>query len=193
MTYQIKNIKEEILADDWVPLKKLKFDYQNMDGSWNHMDREAYCRPNAVACLLYNKEKKTVILTQQFRMPVYLSDKDDAFILEACAGILEDATAEGAMLREIEEETGYHLAAAKKIYEVYSSPGAMTEKVYGFVASYRDKDKKSKGGGLAEENEDIKVVEFTFDEINKMMQENRIKDAKTLLLLQYAALNIFKN
>ncbi|MAZ27865.1 MAG: GDP-mannose pyrophosphatase [Cytophagaceae bacterium] len=191
MTYKLKNVVEETLSDDWVPLKKISYDYQAMDGSWNHMDREAYFRPDAVACLLYNSDKETVILTQQFRMPVWSNNKEDAFILEACAGILEDASAEAGILREIEEETGYRLPHATKVFEVYSSPGAMTEKIHGFIAPYTEHEKVSEGGGLDEENEDIKVVEYTYAEIKHMMKKHLIKDAKTLLLLQHAALTIF--
>jgi GDP-mannose pyrophosphatase NudK len=182
----IKNIKTEILSDNWYKLRKITFDHQMKNGEWVTQSREAYDRGNGAVILLYNKIKKTVILTQQFRMPTYLNGNPDGMLIEACAGLLDADNAEDCIRRETEEETGFEISEVKKVFEVYMSPGSVTEMLYFFVAEYHAHQRVHQGGGIDHEN--IEVLEMSFEEALSKIKTGAIKDAKTIMLLQYAAL-----
>ena len=185
----VRNIQETLLSDNWFWLKKVTFEYQREDGEWESQVREVYDRGNGAAVLLYNKESQKVILTRQFRMPTYYNGNKDGMMVEVCAGILEDENPEKTILKEIEEETGYRVPALQKVMESYMSPGSVTEILHFYLAAYRDQMKVDDGGGLAEETENIEVLEVVFSEALEWVKEGKIKDAKTIMLLQYAALN----
>lgn len=129
MKDNIKNIEEKVLSNAHFTLKELSFEYLNLDKEWEEQKREVFDRGDGVVVLLFNKEKQEIILTEQFRMPVYMNKKEDAMLWEACAGMLDDNDPETAILKEIEEETGYRLQPEnlEKVYEAYSSPGAVTD------------------------------------------------------------------
>ena len=186
----LKNIKYNVLSKEWATLHRIDYDYQFKDGSWKTISRESYNRGNGTSVLLYNVEKQTVILTRQFRMPAYVNDKQDGMSIEVCAGALDkNEEPETCIIREIEEEVGYRVDEVKKVLECYMSPGAVTEKMYLFVAEYTDEMKVHSGGGLESEDEEIEVLEIPFIEALQMMKQNKIIDAKTQLLLQYAQIN----
>jgi nudix-type nucleoside diphosphatase (YffH/AdpP family) len=189
MSENIKINKTEILSNKRYILKNIEFELKKKDGCWEKQQREVYDHGNAVTVLLYNNEKRTVILTKQFRIASYLNGNKEGTLIEACAGLLEDETPEEAVKREITEETGYELKEVKKIFEAYMTPGAYTELLYFFIAEYESKQKINEGGGLVEEQEEIEILEIDFDKAYKMIQTGEIKDAKTILLLQYARLN----
>lgn len=182
----IKNIKKVVLSDNWYTLNKFTFDFQLKNGNWVTQSRESYDRGNGAAILLFNKEKQTVILTKQFRMPTYVNGNEDGYMIEVCAGLLDNDNPEDCIKKEVEEETGYKVSNVKKVMEVYSSPGAVTEILYYFIAEYSDAMKVSDGGGLASEHEDIEVLEMPFSEALQLIDNGQIKDAKTIILLQYA-------
>lgn len=181
--------KTEVLSDNWYTLNKVTYDYQKQNGEWETHNREAYDRGNGATILLYNKEKGTVILTSQFRLPTYLNGNDSGNLIEACAGLLDKDNPEDCIKKETEEETGYKVSKVKKIFEAYMSPGSVTEILYFFIAEYNEDMKVTEGGGLAEEQENIEVLELTFENAYGMIQSGEIKDAKTIMLLQYAKLN----
>jgi len=183
-------IKESILlSDNWYSLKKIVFDYLKKDGTWETQEREAYDRGNGAVILLYNKAQQTIILTRQFRMPTYVNGNEDGLMIEACAGILEQENPEDSIKRETEEETGYRLLKVEKVMEAYMSPGSVTEILYFFIAEYDSGMKINEGGGVAEEQEEIEVLELDFQQAMEMVKTGEIKDAKTIMLLQYAALH----
>jgi GDP-mannose pyrophosphatase NudK len=166
-------------------LKKIQFERTTKGGGIQSQEREVYDHGNAVAALLYNREKRTVLLTRQFRLPAYLND-GDGMLWEACAGMVEKGEEpEATMKREIREEVGYEITALQKIYEVYSSPGSLKELLILFVGEYNPDQKASEGGGLKEEGEDIEVVEMPLQEALKKANSGEIKDAKTVLLIQW--------
>jgi nudix-type nucleoside diphosphatase (YffH/AdpP family) len=185
-------IKEEIiLADDWSTLKKTLLDFQRADGEWLPLVRETYDRGNGAAILLYNRAKRSVVLTRQFRYPAFVNGYGDLMI-EACAGLLDENDPETCIRLEAEEETGYRVRDVKKIGEIYMSPGSVTEKLFFFVGEYDDQAKVSEGGGLLADGEDIDVVELGIDEALSMIDAGVINDGKTIMLLQYAVLkNLF--
>jgi GDP-mannose pyrophosphatase NudK len=181
--------KKEILSDNWYTLNKVTFDYKNANGSWETQEREAYDRGNGATILLYNKATQTVVLTEQFRLPTYLNGNETGMLIEACAGLLDKDNPEDCIRKESEEETGYRIKDVKKIFEAYMSPGSVTEILYFFVAEYDKSMKVSEGGGVAEEHENIQVLEIPFEKACNMMKAGEVKDAKTIMLLQYALLN----
>jgi GDP-mannose pyrophosphatase NudK len=186
-------VSEEVLSDNWYTLRKYTFDYQHTDGKWERQSREAYDRGNGATILLYNIEKQTVILTRQFRLPTYTNGNETGMLIEACAGLLDKDNAEDCIKRETEEETGYKIKSVKKIFEAYMSPGSVTEILYFFIAEYSADMKVSDGGGCETEQENIEVLEFPFAKAVEMIGTGEIKDAKTMLLIQYAQINeIFK-
>ncbi|CAM0554644.1 GDP-mannose pyrophosphatase NudK [Vreelandella titanicae] len=189
MNTKIKNIEKNLLSDNWYTLNKYSFDYQKPDGEWERQEREAYDRGNGSTILLYNNSKGRVILTRQFRLPTLVNGNADGMLVETCAGLLDEDNAEDCIKKEAEEETGYRIDKVKKIFEAYMSPGSVTEKIYFFVAEYSDAMKVSSGGGLEHEQEDIEVLELDFKDAYAMIGSGEIKDAKTIILLQYAKLN----
>lgn len=181
--------KTELLSDNWYVLNKVTFDYQKKDTSLITQKREVYDRGNGAAILLYNSSQKTVILTRQFRLPTYLNGNKTGMMVEVCAGLLDQDHPEQCIIRETEEETGYRLSSVRKVFESYMSPGAVTEILYFFVGEYNASMKVSEGGGVEHEQENIDVLEYTFDEAYAMIASGQIKDAKTIMLLQYAKIN----
>ena len=185
---RIKDIEKTLLSDNYYTLNKFKFKYQMSNGSWVSQMREVYERGHGAGILLYNTSKKTVVLIKQFRLPTLLHDSKDGFLIEIPAGLLDLDNPEQCVIRETEEEVGIRLKSVKKVYEGYSSPGVLTEKMHFFVAEYTDDMKVSKGGGLASETEDIEVLEMPFTEAVRMLKEGEIVDTRTIVLLQYALL-----
>lgn len=183
------NIKQvEILSDNHYTLRKYIFDYTKADGSSQVQQREAYDRGNGATILLYSKETQTVVLTQQFRLPTFVNGNSTGMMIEACAGLLEQDNPEECIRREAEEETGYKLSDVKKVFEAYTSPGAVTEILHFFVAAYTKDMKVNEGGGV-DESEDIEVLELPFKKALEMITTGEIKDAKTIMLLQYVGLH----
>ena len=182
----IKIQKTELLSDNWYILNKVTFDYQKKDDSWITQKREVYDRGNGAAILLYNTKEKKVLLTRQFRLPTYLNGNKTGMMIEVCAGLLDQDHPEQCIIRETEEETGYRIAKVEKVMETYMSPGAVTEILYLFVGEYDETMKVSEGGGLETEQENIDVLEMSYDDAYAMIASGEIKDAKTILLLQHA-------
>ncbi|AQX11068.1 GDP-mannose pyrophosphatase [Elizabethkingia meningoseptica] len=189
MTPEVKIINTEILSDDWYTLRKVTFEYIKKDGSIQTQSREAYDRGNGATILLYNRDTQTVILTRQFRLPTYVNGNHTGMLIEACAGLLDKDNPEDCIRRETEEETGYKVKDVRKIFEAYMSPGSVTEILHFFIAEYSKEMKVAEGGGLEEEDEDIEVMEVNIDQALRMIQSGEIKDAKTIMLLQYVRLH----
>lgn len=185
----LKNIKTELLSNNYYTLNKLTFDYLMRNGNWVTQMRECYDRGDGAGILLYNKERGTVILTRQFRMPTFLNDNKDGLLVEICAGMLDKDNPEACIIRETEEEVGYRLKEVKKVFEAYSSPGVMTEKMHFFIGEYTDAMKINEGGGLESEHEDIEVLEMSFKDAITMLNTGKINDTRTIVLLQYAQIH----
>ena len=186
---RIKSVRP--LSNGHLKLSAVNFDWRRDDGQWQSQQREVLDRGDAAALLPYNVAQRTVVLVKQFRYPVYANGHDD-LLIEAAAGLLDNASPEERIRAEAEEETGYRLHEVRKIFEAFTSPGALTEKVHFFVAEYEPSMRVSAGGGLIDEGEEIEVLELSIDEALAMIADGRICDAKTIMLLQYAALKIFR-
>lgn len=186
---KVKIIGIKNLSNAHYKLDKVDFEFQTNNGSLQTQSRECYDRGDGAAILLYNPTKKTVILTKQFRMPSYLNGNTSGMMIEVCAGLLDADNPEACIIKEVEEETGFKITNPKKVFELFSTPGAVTEKIHYFVAEYRDDMKISDGGGLEVEHEEIEVLEINFETVLSMVSNGEINDAKTVILLQYAKLN----
>ena len=186
---RVKDVR--LLSDNHYVLKSTTFEFRRANGEWQTQHRETYDRGNGATLLPYNLARRTVVLVKQFRYPAYVNGYDDLMI-EAAAGLLDNASPESRIRAEAEEETGYRLGAIRKVFEAFMSPGSVTEKLHFFVAEYEPQMRVSSGGGLADEGEEIEVLELPIDQALAMIGDGRIVDAKTIMLLQYAALNIFR-
>lgn len=186
----LKNITHNTLSNEWATLHRIDYDYQFKNGAWKRLSRETYNRGHGTAVLLYNIEKRTIILTKQFRMPIHETNPNESQSIEACAGAIDqNDSPQSTIIREIEEEVGYRVEHVEHVLSAYSSPGALTEKMYLFVAQYNDRMKVNEGGGLDNEDEDIEVLEMPFSQAIHMMNNHEIIDAKTIMLLQYAQIH----
>lgn len=185
MASDVKVLKEEILSDSWYTLKKYTIEMTKHDGSRIQLVREAYDRGNGAVILLYNRNRGSVILTRQFRLPTFLNGNKDGMLIEACAGLLDNEHPEDAIVRETQEETGFRIKEVKRVMEVYMSPGSVTELLYFFVAQFEPAEKTDEGGGV--DGEDIEVLELPFAKTLDMIKSGEIKDAKTIMLLYHAA------
>jgi nudix-type nucleoside diphosphatase (YffH/AdpP family) len=178
----------ELLASGWHVLRRTTLDRRRRDGRWTTEHRETYDRGNGATLLLHDVDRGTVLLTRQFRFPVYVNGHPDGMFIEAAAGLLDDESPETAVRREAEEELGVTVGEVQHLFDIWMSPGSVTERLHFFAASYTPADVTGPGGGVEEEGEDIEAVELPFVEALDMIEDGRIADAKTVLLLQWAAL-----
>ena len=185
----VELIRTEVLADDWYVLRKVTFNIRRRNGSWATQSREAYDRGNGATILLYDRARRTVILTRQFRLPTYLNGNASGMLIEACAGLLERDAPEACIQRELEEETGFVVRGVSKVMQAYMSPGSVTEMLYFFIAEYSPAQRRGDGGGVGEE--EIEVLELPFTDALQRIARGEIIDGKTIMLLQYAALHLF--
>jgi nudix-type nucleoside diphosphatase (YffH/AdpP family) len=183
----------EVVSDGWHVLRRTTLRYRRRDGEWTTQQRETYDRGNGAVILLYDLAARTVVLTRQFRFPVYVNDHPDGMFVEAAAGLLDGDSPEVAIIREATEELGITPGAPRHVFDLYMSPGSVTERVHFYVAPYDATEVVGAGGGLVEEGEDIEVLTLDFDEALAMTADGRIADGKTVILLQWAALNLFAN
>jgi GDP-mannose pyrophosphatase NudK len=189
VTSHVEVLKTEVLSDNWYVLRKVTFRLRKRDGSWEVQSREAYDRGNGATILLYDQARRTVVLTQQFRLPTYVNGNASGMLIEACAGLLDQDDPETCIAREAFEETGYEIRNPRKVMQAYMSPGSVTEILHFFVAEYSRVQRVSTGGGV--EEEDIEVMELSFEDALGRIASGEIRDGKTIMLLQYAALHVF--
>ncbi|CAM3740503.1 GDP-mannose pyrophosphatase NudK [Rahnella bruchi] len=181
---RIENVQNQLLSDNWYVLRKYTYDLIKRNGERQPQSREVYDRGNGATILLYNRPKKTVLLIKQFRMPTYVNGNPTGMLLETCAGLLDNDSPEDCIRKEAIEETGFAVGKVDKLFEAYMSPGSVTEIVHFFAAEYDESQRQNAGGGV--EDEDIDVLEVPFTEALAMIKDGRIKDGKTIMLLQHA-------
>ncbi|CAI1164484.1 GDP-mannose pyrophosphatase NudK [Serratia grimesii] len=185
---RVRIVETRVLSDDWYLLKKTTFDFLRRDGVWQRQSRETYDRGDGATILLFNRQAQTVVLTRQFRFPVFVNGHD-GMLIEAAAGLLDNASPEERIRAEAEEETGYFVQNVQKVFEAYMSPGSVTEKLHFFVGEYHADSRVGDGGGVEAEGEDLEVLELPLTEALQAIRQGVIVDAKTIMLLQFVALN----
>ena len=179
--------KSEVLSRDWGTLTRYTYDFRRSDGTTQTLTRETYDRGHGAVLLLYNRPQGTVVLTRQFRLPAYVTGHEDDLI-EVCAGLLDERDPVTAIRREAEEETGFRVGHVEPVWHAYMSPGSVTERLHFYVAEYDDSARQGDGGGVRSDGEDIAVLEMTLDDALDAVDRGEIIDAKTIMLLQHAAL-----
>ena len=185
----VRVVDVELVASAWHVLRRTTLDYRGPDGQWTRQQRETYDRGNGATVLLYDLARRTVLLTRQVRYPVYVNGHPDGMLIETAAGLLDDDDAITAIRREASEETGVRIGEIEHVYDVFMSPGSVTERIHFFAAPYDAGTRTGAGGGLEEEGEHIDVLELDFDESLAMIRDGRIQDAKTIMLLHWAAID----
>ncbi|WP_171923126.1 GDP-mannose pyrophosphatase NudK [Salmonella bongori] len=183
MSQNITLIKDKILSDNYFTLRNITYDLTRRNGEVIRHKREVYDRGNGATILLYNSTKKTVVLVRQFRVATWVNGNDDGMLIETCAGLLDNDEPEVCIRKEAIEETGYEVGEVRKVFELYMSPGGVTELIHFFIAEYRDSRRASTGGGI--EDEDIEVLELPFSRALEMVRSGEIRDGKAVLLLNY--------
>ncbi|WP_460517442.1 NUDIX domain-containing protein [Humibacter antri] len=178
----------EITSDGWHVLRRTTFDIRGRNGLWSTQQRETYDRGNGATILLHDPTRGTVLLTRQFRFPAYVNDHPDGMLIEAAAGLLDEDDPETAIRREAREELGVEVRDLTHVFDAYMSPGSVTECVHFYAAEYTPADRVNAGGGVADEGEDIEILELPFREALQMIADGTIVDGKTIMLLQWAAL-----
>jgi len=187
----IQILNKETLSDKKYPLKSITFEKPDADGVFHTVEKEVYFRPDAVSVLLVDDERKRILLGKQFRMPAFLNGSDSGYLVEACAGIIDEGeTPEDTAHREVDEEFGYKIDSLERVASAYSSPGGVTEYDYLFIARYNENGATGNGGGLKEEGEHIEPIELDFEEARSMLMRGEFRDLKTICLLQYFFMNL---
>ncbi|MBO6892344.1 MAG: NUDIX domain-containing protein [Roseibium sp.] len=189
-TDYLKVLDSEVLSDNWATLTKYRVSYRRRDGEWQEQVREVYDRGHGAVCLLHNPETDCVLLTRQFRLPVWLTGRDP-FVIEAPAGLLEGMDPAERIREELIEETGFQVSALQHLYDVHMSPGSVTEYLAFFTGTYHMKDQVTSGGGKEDEGEDIEVLHVPLEKALDMIRNGEIRDSKTIILLQELALRKF--
>ena len=184
-------VEETLLSDNWYILKKITFERATANGSRARQTREVYDRGNGATILLYNDARRTVVLTRQFRLPAFMNGHD-GYLVETAAGLLDNASPEERIRLEAEEETGYRIGKVEPVFEAFMSPGSVTERLHFCMAAYDARDRIGAGGGLADEGEDIAVLEYGYDAAFAMVASGDIVDAKTIMLLQHLELRLLR-
>jgi nudix-type nucleoside diphosphatase (YffH/AdpP family) len=186
---RVRNVDLTVLSDNWYTLRKATYEYQGRSGRWEVQQREAYDRGNGAVALLLDPDRRTIILTRQFRLPAFVNGHPDGMLIEAPAGLLDDEDAATAIRRELEEETGFVVAHLVELFDVFMSPGSVTERVVFFAGTYRPADRKTAGGGEPSEGEEIEILELGLDAADEMVRSGEIRDGKTIMLIQWALLH----
>lgn len=186
---KIKILSTKVVSNFWGTLEHVKFNYTFKNGETVNLIHEVYGKSDGVALLLFNKKNKTVILTKQFRMPMYVAGVNGGFSYEVCGGVIDNnEVPEQSVVREAKEEIGYRILNLEKVMTLFLSPGIVKEQVHLYIGEYDNDCKVEPGGGVASENEEIEIEELTIIEAFKMIEEQKITDARTILLLQHISL-----
>ena len=183
MSLNINIIKDKILSENWFLLRNMTYELTRSDGSVVRHRREVYDRGNGATILLYNRHKQTVVLVRQFRIATWINGNEDGMLIETCAGLLDSDEPEECVRKEAIEETGFEVGEVRKLFELFMSPGGVTELIYFFIAEYNDTQRANGGGGV--DDEDIEVLELPYNRALEMMANGEIRDGKAVILLQY--------
>lgn len=183
MSLNINVIKDKILSENWFVLRNMTYELTRSDGSVVRHRREVYDRGNGATILLYNRHKQTVVLVRQFRIATWINGNEDGMLIETCAGLLDSDEPEECVRKEAIEETGFEVGEVRKLFELFMSPGGVTELIYFFIAEYNDTQRANDGGGV--DDEDIEVLELPYHRALEMMANGEIRDGKAVILLQY--------
>lgn len=174
------------LLEGWSKVVRIVYRQLRRDGTWQRQDRDLLDRGHGVTVLLYNRRNKSVLLLKQPRIIATISGFDGGETIEACNGLVEGEEPLACAYREVEEETGHRPTELTQIGVVYASPGASLELVYLFIGEYDDSTSIAEGGGIVHEGEDIEILEISLRRALRWRDEQVIRDARTVLVLNWA-------
>jgi nudix-type nucleoside diphosphatase (YffH/AdpP family) len=184
---RVKNMHLEILSNAHYKLRRATYDYERRNGQWQTGMRESYDLGEGAAVLPIDLLTETVVLIKQFRWPAFeLGYKE--LLIETIAGKLDGNDPESCVRREAMEEAGVALGRVDKMFTLFSSPGAVAERLHLFLGEYDSTVHRGNGGGLEQEGEDIEVIELPLQDAYRMIASGEIIDGKTIVLLQAAML-----
>ena len=186
-TYKITT--RNLMAKGWSSLWQIKVDARLRNGTQVELDREVADHGHGAAILPIDQQRGTVLLVRQWRAGAAFTGHQ-GWLIEACAGLLDADDPMGCARREAFEELGTNVHNIKHLCDCFSSPGAVSEKISLFIADYQVADRVNPGGGLDAEHEDIEVIEMPLQDAYGLIANGGIMDAKTIILLQHAILNV---
>lgn len=194
MKFKIHNLNRQY--DGFMKIDIMDVEYDRFNGETIRATREIMERGDGVAVLLYESESASILFTRQFRIPTAERDimegyEDAGWLLELPAGSFQLGNEEprDAAVREVEEELGYHVHDLQHVYTFYVSPGSCSERIHLFYATVSASQKRSQGGGLVEEQEDIQMIKLPVSEIDNLIANGTIRDAKTMIGWMWWKLN----
>jgi len=185
-------LDKDVIYSKWASFTeyKLRYTSQKFD---DELTRVVFDSGDGAAILLYNSNSEKMLFVRQFRFGAFFNNPEEPMITEVCAGIIEDGNPKQSAIREALEETGYKLDEVDHVGTVYATPGAHTEKLHLFIGAYDDSMKMNNGGGIDTENEDIEVIEYSYDKVIELYNQKLINDAKTLILIQHWLIHHYYN
>lgn len=187
LSSRVKVTDISVLSDHHYTLRRAAFQYRRADGIWQGNIRESYDIGDGAAVLPIDRAKDKIILVRQFRWPAFEHGYRQ-LLTEVIAGKLDGDTPECCVVKESLEEAGLTITNPRRVYHCFMSPGAVMERLSLFVADYDSDQMRRSGGGFADEGEDIEVREMSLRDALDLIHRGEIVDAKTIILLQHAAL-----
>jgi nudix-type nucleoside diphosphatase (YffH/AdpP family) len=190
IAHRIRVQQVETRSDHFNRVLNTTLDWQRADGRWQELQRETADHGDGAAILLYDLRSAPWCWCGSSATPAFVNGQDD-LLVEVPAGLLDAASPEDCIRAEAEQEVGFHVRQPRQVFDAFMSPGSLTERVHASSPNTTPGDRIAAGGGLEHEGEDIEVLELPFDEALAMVADGRIRDAKTIMLLQHAALQLF--
>ena len=176
--------RQRRLFDDFFTIDELFVTHRQIDGTVSSAQRRlVFERGDSVAVLLFNRDRRAVVLVEQFKAPALVARRrddpatTDGWLVETLAGMIDDGeTPETAAIRETLEETGYQIRTAELIGRFFVSPGGTSERVFLYFAEVTDADRADEGGGI--DDEDIRVLHVGLAELFERLARGLIEDVK---------------
>lgn len=181
----VRVVSERSLYEGFGSYREMVVDQPLASGGTIEISREFQARRDVVAVLPYDPVRRVALLARQLRVPLFARGDHDGYLEEVPAGYIDEGeVAVEAARREAAEEVGVKVGELEHVADVFPSPGALTERLSLYLARYGAGDVVSGGGGLAEEGEEIEVLEWPLARLGEAVQEGSLSDAKTLILVQ---------
>lgn len=181
----VEVIGTEIGYKGFFRIDRIRLRHRLFAGGWSgEFERELFERGEAVCVLLYDPQQDCVVLTEQFRIGA-LADERSPWLLELVAGMVEEGESyDDVASRETEEEAGCQYYKLLPVCRYWVSPGGTSERVQIYCGLI---DSQGVGGihGLADENEDIRLVTLPFADAWRALEEGVINNAATIMALQW--------
>lgn len=184
--FNVKIVSSTPAYSGFLSIVKIRLRHRLFNGAMSAViTRELMERGQAVAVLLHDKQRDTVVMVEQFRIGA-LEDENSAWLLELVAGMIEDGELpEQVARRESMEEAGCELRQLQLIGRYYVSPGGCSEQIHLYYAEIDSSGLDGLIAGVAGESEDIRVHVLPWADIATMLDAGKINNATALIGLQW--------